>query len=107
MPKCQKVLKFLEGDTWKRTNEQHFTERELAGSHAFAMRWDQLFPFAIFEDLCKISDTAKQGDDRRVHEGGILSVGFDLKLMHFVQVVLNFDKMSRQINHDLQDFDGV
>ena len=25
----------------------------------------------------KISDTAKQGDDRRVHEGGILSVGFD------------------------------
>ena len=58
-------------------DEQHFTERELAGSHAFAMRWDQLFPLAIFEDLCKISDTAKQGDDRRVHEGGILSVGFD------------------------------
>ena len=58
-------------------DEQHFTERELAGSHAFAMRWDQLFPLAIFEDLCKISDTAKQGDDRRVHEGRILSVGFD------------------------------
>ena len=61
----------------KNHDEQHFTERELAGSHAFAMRWDQLFPFAIFEDLCKISDTAKQGDDRRVHEGGILSVDFD------------------------------
>ena len=36
---------------------------------AFAMRWDQLFPLAIFKDLCKISDTAKQGGDRRVHEG--------------------------------------
>ena len=58
-------------------DEQHFTERELAGSHAFATRWDQLFPLAIFEDLCKISDTSKQGGDRRVHEGGILSVGFD------------------------------
>ena len=29
------------------------------------------------------------------------------RLMHFVQMVLNFDKMSRQINHDLQDADGV
>ena len=38
-------------------DEQHFTERELAGSHAFATRWDQLFPLAIFEDLCKIIDT--------------------------------------------------
>ena len=28
------------------------------------------------------------------------------RLMHFVQMVLNFDKMSRQINHDLQDADG-
>ena len=28
-------------------------------------------------------------------------------LMHFVQMVLNFDKMSRQINHDLQNADGV
>ena len=26
--------------------------------------------------------------------------------MHFVQMVLNFDKMLRQINHDLQDADG-
>ena len=26
--------------------------------------------------------------------------------MHFVQMVLNFDKMSRKINHDLQDADG-
>ena len=26
--------------------------------------------------------------------------------MHFVQMVLNFDKMSRKINHDLQDVDG-
>ena len=58
-------------------DEQHFTERELAGSHAFATRRDQLFPLAIFEDLCKIIDTAKQSSDRRVHEGGILSVGFD------------------------------
>ena len=58
-------------------DEQHFTERELAGSQAFAARWDQLFPLEIFEDLCKVSDTAKQSGDRRVHEGGILSVGFD------------------------------
>ena len=29
------------------------------------------------------------------------------RLMHFVQMVLNFDKMLRQINHDLQDADGV
>ena len=29
------------------------------------------------------------------------------RLMHFVQMVLNFDKMSRQINHDLEDADGV
>ena len=50
-------------------DEQHFTDRELAGSHASATRRDQLFPLAIFEDLCKISDTAKQGGDRRVHEG--------------------------------------
>ena len=60
-------------------DEQHFTERELAGSHASASatRRDQLFPLAIFEDLCKIIDTAIQGGDRRVHERGILSVGFD------------------------------
>ena len=58
-------------------DEQHFTERELAGSHASATRRDQLFPLAIFVDLCKIIDTAKQSGDRRVHEGGILSVGFD------------------------------
>ena len=60
-------------------DEQHFTERELAGSHASASatRRDQLFPLAIFEDLCKIIDTAIQGGDRRVHEGEILSVGFD------------------------------
>ena len=32
---------------------------------------------------------------------------FAKKVMHFVQMVLNFDKMSRQINHDLQDADGV
>ena len=57
-------------------DEQHFTERELAGSHASATRRDQLFPLAIFEDLCKIIDTAIQGGDRHVHEGGILSVGF-------------------------------
>ena len=50
-------------------DEQHFTERELAGSHASATRRDQLFPLAIFEDLCKIIDTAKQNGDRRVHEG--------------------------------------
>ena len=25
--------------------------------------------------------------------------------MHFVQMVLNFDKMLRKINHDLQDAD--
>ena len=31
----------------------------------------------------------------------------DKRVMHFVQMVLNFDKMSRQINHDLQDADGV
>ena len=30
-----------------------------------------------------------------------------LRLMHFVQMALNFDKMSRKINHDLQDADGV
>ena len=29
------------------------------------------------------------------------------RLMHFVQMVLNFDKMSRQINHGLQDADGI
>ena len=29
------------------------------------------------------------------------------RLMHFIQMVLNFDKMSRQINHDLQDADGA
>ena len=28
-------------------------------------------------------------------------------IMHFVQMVLNFDKMSQQINHDLQNADGV
>ena len=28
-------------------------------------------------------------------------------IMHIVQMVLNFDKMSRQINHDLQNADGV
>ena len=28
------------------------------------------------------------------------------RLMHFVQIVPNFDKMLRQINHDLQDADG-
>ena len=32
---------------------------------------------------------------------------FAKKVMHFVQMVLNFNKMSRQINHDLQDADGV
>ena len=33
----------------------------------------------------------------------------DLKkrLMHFVQMVRNFDKMLRKINHDLQNADGV
>ena len=36
-----------------------------------------------------------------------LAVAFSLRLMHFVQMVLNFDKMSRQINYDLQDADGV
>ena len=50
-------------------DEQHFTERELAGSQASATRRDQLFPLAIFEDLCKIIDTAKQSGDGRVHEG--------------------------------------
>ena len=35
-------------------DEQHFTERELAGSQASATRRDQLFPLAIFEDLCKM-----------------------------------------------------
>ena len=33
--------------------------------------------------------------------------GFFKRLMHFVQMMLNFDKMSRQINQDLQDADGV
>ena len=40
-------------------DEQHFTERELAGSHASATRRDQLFPLAIFEDLCKRDIYAK------------------------------------------------
>ena len=34
-------------------------------------------------------------------------VNYRKRLMHFVQIVLNFDKMSRQIDHDLQDADGV
>ena len=34
-------------------------------------------------------------------------LGSGLRLMHFVQMVPNFDKMSLQINHDLQDADGV
>ena len=29
------------------------------------------------------------------------------RLMHFVQIVRNFDKMLRKINHDLQNADGV
>ena len=34
-------------------------------------------------------------------------VTIQVGLMHFVQMVLNFDKMLRKINHDLQDADGV
>ena len=34
-------------------------------------------------------------------------MAFWKRLMHFVQMVLNLDKMLRQINHDLQDADGA
>ena len=48
------------------------------------------FPLAIFEDLCKIIDTAIQGGDRRVHEGGILSVGFLILVRILNQVAPDF-----------------
>ena len=38
---------------------------------------------------------------------GHLPEGKKKRLMHFVQMVLNFDKMLRKINHDLQNTDGV
>ena len=44
-----------------------------------------------------------KGPARELVKARILLKG----LMHFVQMVLNFDKMLRQINHGLQDADGV
>ena len=42
-----------------------------------------------------------------LHRNGITLAKVKKRLMHFVHMVLNFDKMLRQINHDLQNADGV
>ena len=43
----------------------------------------------------------------KLGQSRLRNIYYEKKLMYFVQIVLNFDKMSRQINHDLQDADGV